>query len=157
MTQILRYINDLYTVYTNLFVYDTAGTILAVSNPEEQARGGAQLHEEWVPQTLGLSNSQAYSVSKFEPTHLYGGKLTYIYGAVITEPNSNKVCGGIGVVFDSAPQFESMLKDSLPQDEFGEPKKGLVGFFLNRKGCILSSSSEDWKPGNYLKLPDVYL
>lgn len=157
MTQILRYINDLYTVYTNLFVYDTEGTILAVSNAEEQGLVGTQLHEEWVPQTLGLSNSQAYSVSKFEPTHLYGGKPTYIYGAVITEPNSNRVCGGIGVVFDSAPQFESMLKDSLPQDEFGEPKKGLIGFFLNRKGRILSSSSEDWKPDSYLKLPDAYL
>lgn len=37
ITEILQYINALYTVYTNLYVYNKKGEVLAVSNPK--ARG----------------------------------------------------------------------------------------------------------------------
>jgi hypothetical protein len=48
MAAILACINGLYTVYTNLFVYDAGGCILAVSNPAEAHLAGTALGEEWV-------------------------------------------------------------------------------------------------------------
>jgi hypothetical protein len=35
LSAILGYINNLYTVYTNLYLYDLHGEIIAVSNPKE--------------------------------------------------------------------------------------------------------------------------
>jgi len=39
--------------------------------------------------------------------------------------------GGIGIVFDSAPQFDAMLNDALPRDEKGEVPPGCFGVFAD--------------------------
>jgi len=149
---ILKTINGLYTVYTNLFVYDLKGKIIAVSNDAERKWEGVQLGEEWVSETLGLTDSQAYSVSEFKPTDLYTGRSTYIYGAVITSLSSSDShpVGGIGIVFDSEPQFFNMLQDSMPQTEGGDVKSGYIGVFADRKGVVVSSTSEDLPVGSRL-------
>ena len=74
ISSILKYINDLYTVYTNLFIYDKNGIILAVSNENETHLVGKQLTNDWINKTLHLENSSKYSVSPFEATPLYKGK-----------------------------------------------------------------------------------
>jgi chemotaxis signal transduction protein len=154
---ILKYINDLYTVYSNLFLYDHSGRVIAVSNPSESRFVNTVVEKSWVHETLALSGTQAYSVSPFEQTALYGGRPTYIYGAVVTDLQKSTPCGGIGIVFDSEPQFRSMLQDSLPQDEQGKPLAGYLGFFINRDGSIISSTADEWKPGQTLKIPKEYL
>lgn len=156
-TAILKYINGLYTVYTNLFLYDRNGRVLAVSNSGDARIVGSTLNDSWVEATLALPGTQAYSVSPFDETPLYGGRPTYIYGAVVTDMQTGAACGGIGIVFDSAPQFQSMLRDSLPQDEQGAPQTGHLGFFVDRKGRIISSSQDDHKPGQKLSVPTEYV
>ena len=94
ISSILAYINGLYTVYTNLFVYDLNGRILAVSNPSEARIVGTVLSDDWVRKTLSLKESQGYSVSSFADTLLYDGQHTYIYGAAITDPDSSDHCVG---------------------------------------------------------------
>jgi hypothetical protein len=61
MREILSYINGLYTVYTNLFVYDRTGRILACSNPGERRLEGRLLDAGFVPATLRLADSQSYA------------------------------------------------------------------------------------------------
>lgn len=137
ISSILAYINGLYTVYTNLFVYDVNGRILAVSNPGEARFVGTVLSEDWVRDTLSLKESQCYSVSSFSDTPLYDGQHTYIYGAAITDPdNSGQCVGGIGIVFDSAPQFKEMLRDSLPRSEKGKCWMAASGSLLIANGVL---------------------
>lgn len=158
ISSILLAINSLYTVYTNLFVYDNSGKILAVSNPGAENLVGRQLDEEWVRQTLCIRDSQRYSVSPFAETELYGNHHTYVYGASITDlSNTHRVVGGIGLVFDSTPQFRAMLMDSLPNDSSGEVVSGSFAVFLERDGKVISSTLPEVKPGSQFQAREEFL
>jgi len=150
---ILKYINDLYTVYTNLMLYDERGKIIAVSDPEQKSLIGQVMHADWVRATLELTDSQSYTVSQFESSHLYSNAATYVYGASVKKTGQNDLpVGGIAIVFDSTPQFEAMLTDSLSRDENGEIKSGYFGVFCERSGRIISSTREDLQPGKMLRV-----
>ncbi len=117
ITEILRYINDLYTVYPRVVVFDRSGRILAASNLHNDSREvvGTRIEAPYVTETLGLRSSQEYRVSPFEDAYLYGDQPTYIYCAAIRHPaDASQVSGGIGLVFDSGPEFTNMLEDCLP-------------------------------------------
>ncbi len=149
MGGILEYINGLYTVYTRLFVYDTAGTIVAASNLHRDgvAAVGKKIDSAFLPQVLSLQTTQHYCVSPFEETWLYGGRPTYIYNAAIRHPEEGaKVVGGIGIVFDAAPEFNAMLAGALPK------KDGAFALFAERGGRIIASTAEDYPIGSRLRL-----
>lgn len=153
----LTHINGLYTVYDNLVVFDKSGRALAVSNPQYRECCGRALSEDWVRQTLALGNSQSYAVSGFSATPLYKGQHTYIYAAAILDPdNGHKVLGGIGIVFDAAPQFSAMLKDALPRDEKGDVPPGCFGVFADRERRIIATTHPDLKPGGQIDLDDKF-
>ncbi|WP_432735677.1 cache domain-containing protein [Maridesulfovibrio sp. FT414] len=157
MRRILGYINNLYTVYTNLFVYDRKGRILACSNPEDYAKEGSALNAGYVSQALKIKNSQHYCVSDFLATELYANagqsRHTYIYNASITAlENPSDVLGGIGIVFDSEPQFKDMLNDVLPRDSNGQIMEGAEGMFVEPGGKIISTTSPDRRVGESIQL-----
>ncbi len=62
INSILKYINDLYTVYSNLLIFDKDGKIIAVSNKEEEYLIGKVLTQEWVDKTLNLEDTSKYCV-----------------------------------------------------------------------------------------------
>jgi chemotaxis signal transduction protein len=154
---ILRTINGLYTVYTNLLVFDANGTLVAVSN-EQCARGlNKPIGEEWVRRTLALKDSQSYAVSAFDPTDLYGSAPTYIYAAAIRAPgDADKVVGGIGIVFDATPQFEAMLRDSLPRDEKGNVPEGCFAVFADRKRRVIATTDPRIVIGDELPIDEAF-
>jgi len=141
LTDILKYINELYTVYTNLFIYDTNGVIIAVSNEKEKKLVGTKVSDDWVKESLNLKDSSKYSVSSFDKTSLYDNEETYIYAASITDDKSH-VVGGIAVVFDSTPQFKDMLIDALPSEN-DEVKKGKFSLFVEKENKKIVSCSDD--------------
>lgn len=158
IADILNYINCLYTVYTLLLVYDLKGQILAVSNATGESLVGSILDQEWVHRTLEIKDSQKYSVSRFDKTHLYQERHTYIYGASITHPDrAEAVVGGIGIVFDSEPQFMAMLEDSLPRDEQGLVQSGCFGIFADRDDMIISSTNPKYPVGTKLNSDRAFL
>ncbi len=152
ITRILSCINGLYTVYSGLFLYDRQGKVLAVSNESLSQALGRKLDDEFVRRTLQVNESQRYTVSSFSKSPLYGGRHTYIYGAPVIEPSGGRrTVGGIGIVFDSEPQFEAMLLDALPS------KDGGCGVFAGRDGLVISSTIPALKPGSKLDLdPDFF-
>ncbi|MGE4556887.1 MAG: chemotaxis protein CheW [Desulfovibrionaceae bacterium] len=161
MRNILAYINNLYTVYTNLFLYDRNGKILACSNPSDYHHEGRILNTHYVNQTLKITDSQLYCVSDFEPTDLYSmndkARHSYIYNASITSlKTADSVIGGIGIVFDSEPQFISMLNDALPRDEHGALSEGTEGMFVTPEGFVVSSTNAEIQPGSLVQLPDAF-
>jgi len=152
-TEILTYINTLYTVYTNLLLFDANGVIIAVSSPAERHLVGQKINATWVQQTLAIDDPQRYVVSDFEKSVYYANDYTYIYGAPILSRNdTGRSLGGIAIVFDSKPEFHAMLQDALPKDTQGHVLSGCHALFCDRKRRIIASTSEQFSIGDTLPL-----
>ncbi len=156
MGEILSYINNLYTVYSTMFIYDHDGTIQAVSTPEHTSFIGKKIGYNWALGTLSLASSQEYAVSAFEPNIYYENRSTYVYNACIQNFNNSNV-GGIGIVFDAESQFEAMLYDILPKDEKHTITEGMFAVFIERDGSVIASTANDIAIGDKLELPDSIL
>ncbi len=152
LTDVLKKINSLYTVYSNLILFDQSGRVVAVSNPAYNDWIGKPLNEGWVRPTLGLGDTQSYSTSGFAASELYAGEETYIFTAAVREPDGNDPVGGIAIVFDSAPQFQAMLKDALPRQADGSLVPGTFAVFAARDGRVISSTDQSLKPGMKLMI-----
>jgi chemotaxis signal transduction protein len=150
-SEILRHINSLYTVYHDIVLFDATGRIVAVSNASHSSKVGRSLNEPWVAATLELRDSQQFAVSAFAPSDLYDGKHTLVYGAAVRN-ESRRVVGGISIVFDSAPQFEAMLRDALPRTESGDMASGCIGLFVDSRLNVVAATSE-FNPGDTIDLP----
>jgi chemotaxis signal transduction protein len=145
---ILAYINNLYTVYENLVLFDARGTVIAVSRDLHRGLVGQRLDDEWVSRTLSITSSQGYVVSDFVPTRLYGGRSTYIYAAAVRDPANEVAVGGIAIVFDAAPQFSAMLTDALPRDGEGQVVASSFAVFVDAGGRVLVSSADMFAIGS---------
>jgi chemotaxis signal transduction protein len=154
---ILRTINALYTVYSNLLVFDRAGRVVAVSNAAASALEGTVLDEEWVARVLSLQSAQAYAVSAFAPTPLYDGRPTYVYGAAIADADRSRVLGGVAIVFDAAPQFAAMLADALPRNGAGAIKHGAFGMLVEPNGRVIACSDGHFAAGATLAVDAAFL
>ncbi len=153
LTTILTYINNLYTVYTNLFLFNTSGEIVAVSNSEQTALVGTSLPlEGFIQAALNVHETQQYVVSPFASTHLYDNRHTYIYNSSILKPGTDKVVGGIGIVFDSEPEFNAMLTDTLPRDNNGKIIEGAFGIFTDSNRRVIASTNPEFSVGEELLL-----
>jgi len=147
LAKILTCIHSLYTVYSNLFLYDKTGRIVAVSNPEHTDNVGTTLNSAYIHSTLSNAKPEKYFVSSFEETAMYDGRHTYIYSASITDiNNAGKIVGGIGIVFDSEFEFNTMLDDAL------KSKNDTFAVFTDCKGHVISSTC-GLRVGESLELP----
>ncbi|WP_395020150.1 hypothetical protein [Dongia sp.] len=149
--RILAYINGLYTVYSTLFVFDAGGRVVADSRSGASGMVGEKLAGAHIEAALAGRNTQAYSVSAFEPTPLYDGRPTYVYCGSILAPDSARTVGGVAIVFDGAPQFHQMLLDVLPVDDSGAPYAGSFAAFVNAAGMVIASTDAR-APGSLLDL-----
>ena len=128
----LAHINALYTVYANIVLFDGTGRVIAASR--DAGAEGCALLEPWVVDCLALRDPMRYVVSAFEASDLYGGAGTYVYAAPILE--DGRAIGGVGLVFDSTPQFDAMLRAALPEAD------GAVAAFCRRDGAVVSRTGE---------------
>lgn len=149
ITQVLQYINRLYTVYTNLLVFDTQGVIQAVSSTEASALVGTRLPAELPLQAcLALGSHQAYAVSAFTETPLYAGRATYIYMARIASADGRRVLGGMATVFDAEPELCKIVTDNLPTPSDGVASA--FGLLVQSDSTIVASSEACWPVGERL-------
>jgi len=94
-----------------------------------------------------LHSEQDYHVTPFESSALYAGQPTYIYHAAIRDPqNESRVVGGIGIVFDAAPEFAAMLKGGLGD------QADMQALFVDRSGRVISSTDPTRPVGSVLAL-----
>ncbi|MET0984264.1 MAG: chemotaxis protein CheW [Steroidobacteraceae bacterium] len=148
VTEVLRHINSLYTVYHSIVLFDTQRRIVAVSNLKQGALVGTTCNESWASETLQLRDSQAFCVSPFARSALYDNEYTFVFGAALRTAQGRTV-GGIGIVFDSTPQLRAMLKYSLPRNEGGAAS---VGVFIDADRRVLSAT-DLYNPGDTIDLP----
>jgi len=157
ITAILKYINDLYTVYTNLLIFDKNAKVIAVSNDKDKALIGKVLTNDWVKNTLTLKDTSKYCVSKFERTNLYNNEPTYIYcSAIRSSTNEKQINGGIAIIFDSTPEFHAMLNETLPKDNKHINIPGVFALFINRSKKIISSTNKDFKTDEIIDINDKF-
>ncbi|WKY48819.1 chemotaxis protein CheW [Eubacteriaceae bacterium ES3] len=150
LTDILSYINSLYTVYTNLFLFDKSGTIIAVSNPKRVGDIGKTLNDSYIKNILSNNHSERYFVSPFERTDLYDNLPTYIYGASITDiDHPSQTVGGIGIVFDSEFQFKQILLESVDSEK-------TFAVFTDRHKTIIASTHPNYQTGTTLQLKENF-
>jgi len=152
ITEILNYINQLYTVYTRIFVYDKQGVIIASTNPIDENGSiiGTTIDDATLDGVLSLYNEQQYYVSPFEASSLYSDKPTYIYHAAIMAPDGIDVVGGIGIVFDATPEFNAMLLGGIAESE------SIKAFYIDRQAKIISSTDPSRPVGSTLDIdPDL--
>jgi len=128
----LAHINGLYTVYSNVLLFDTQGVVVAASR--DTSVEGRRLTDAWAAECLRLRDPMRYAVSPFEPSELYGGQATYVYAAPILVDGS--AVGGVALVFDSTPQFEAVLRAALPTTA------GSIAAFCRRDGLAISRTGE---------------
>ena len=158
LTDILIYINKLYTVYTNIFIYDKNGVIVAVSNPSENHIINSRANSKDTTRCLQLHDTQTYIVSDFETTEFYDNRHTYIYHAAIKDWQDMKHnVGGIGLVFDSEPEFSAMLNETRPSYSNDKINNTTYSCFVDRSGMVISSTTDNIKVGTTLKLPKSIL
>ena len=157
LEKVIAYINSLYTVYDNILLFDSEGCIQAVANPNYANLVGKTLDAPWVAECLALPDSQSYTVSQFTRSPLYASRPTYIYLAALRAPDDSRVSGGIAIVFDSEPQFNAMLNDSLPRMASGEPVAGSFAVFVDDAARIVASTDSNYRIGETLTLPDELL
>ena len=130
----LKYINSLYTIYTNLLLFDKNGIVIAVSNDKYKHLVGKSLSYDWLEKGLALVDTSKYCVSNFEKTSLYDDMQTYIYcSSIFSAKDSKKVVGAIATIFDSKEQFYSILDEILPKDSLGNKQDGVFAFFTDNK------------------------
>jgi thiol-disulfide isomerase/thioredoxin len=154
---ILKYINDLYSVYSNLIVFDKTGKVISVSNEKYDFLVGKVLAQEWIEKSLSLSDTSKYCVSKFEKTTLYDNKSTYIYCSAIRSLKDDKnIIGGIATIFDSSLQFYTMLEEILPKDAYGDKQKGVYAFFTNKNREIIATTNTNFEVNSYLDIDDTF-
>jgi chemotaxis signal transduction protein len=143
-TRVLRHINQLYTGYHCIVLFDAERHVVATSRTEYEHFIGTSIEEPWAAQTLALSGSQAYSVSEFRPSVFYNNQSTLIYGAAIRS-SYGQLVGGVAVVFDTTPQLAAMLRDALPRDERGNPIAGCAAAFLDRQLRVICATDPSFE------------
>jgi hypothetical protein len=158
LTDILAYINSLYTVYTNLILFDAHRVVVAVSNPQANDLVGTVLPAEGgFAEALSIQDSRRYTVTPFQPTHLYNNQPTYTYVTSVRSLSDGRAVGGIAIVFDSEPQFSAMLEDALPRDEAGHGISGSFAAFADRQGRVISATGGKLRPGDQIQLEGDFL
>lgn len=151
LTDELRYINQLYSVYAGIYLFDQQQNIVAASVPSLLQRLPASAGAD---ACLQLDSAALYHVSPFQPSELYQDKATYLYQAAILPIKEQKPAGGIALVFDSAPQFSAMLTDVLPKNGQHNSRDGFSACFIDATGKVVSTSAEQlWPLLSQLDLP----
>lgn len=156
LEEILVYINGLYTVYTNLILYNKNGKIISVSDEKQKHLIGQMLpRTEDVQRCMKLESTQSYVVSDFHQSALYDNRHTYIYHAAVKDwQDLHKNVGGIAIVFDSEPEFEAMLSDTRPSYSIEAMNQATICLFTTSDGQVISSTDPTIKIGSHLDLPN---
>ena len=176
----LSHIHSLYTVYSQLVVYDRSGRIVATSLRGEPPAGadsgglpalsgadtalqhpllGQSIEADTLSQVLALPNPQAYHVSPWRPSVLESRQApTYAYHAALRS-DDGQVLGGIGLVFHAERELQAMLDSAAPHrtgtaDNTGADSDTATRvLYLDRQGQVLASTDAAQPVGSRMPLP----
>jgi hypothetical protein len=155
----LKVINGSYTMYRNLVLADSSGTIRACSNTELMgALGVLDVSDHvWFQEGGNTSRSSQYAVQDVMDSPLESDKpRSLIYAGGVRENGSRegKAIGVLGVLFDWDTEAKTILETCLPKDRKGDVIPGSVAVYVNQDFEVIETTGEDdFSVGSALTLP----
>ena len=115
----LGVIHRYYTVYKDLVLADTSGTLIACANPSARHLVGKSVAgERWFADAMATSTGDDYVVGPVNQSSHYGGNAILTYAAAVREggARTGRCLGVLGVHFDWEAQGKSVVADEPPFD-----------------------------------------
>lgn len=145
-TKRLGIINKFYSVYMNLVLVDTAGKVVAVSQPGSYKMGpGSDLSGlGWYSRAMATTAGDQYVVDDIYDDHLHNGKPAAVYAAAVRRGGemNGEVIGVLGVFFDWQEQSRGIVKDE-PNLSAEEWTRSRVMLLDNAQRIIAASDGAD--------------
>ncbi|MDI3486236.1 MAG: hypothetical protein PWQ51_327 [Methanolobus sp.] len=155
----LKVINGSYTMYRNLVLADSSGTIRACSNTglmDELSEIDVSDHI-WFQEGSNTSRSSQYAVQDVMDSLLEKDKprsLIYAGGVRENGAREGKSIGVLGVLFDWDTEAKTILETCLPKDRKGDVIPGSVAVYVNQDFEVIETTGEnDFSVGSVLSLP----
>ncbi len=145
--QRLKVINGSYTMYRNLVLVDSSGSIIACSSPALLG-GIRQLNVSahgWFEKGMQTQDNTEYAVADVQDSELEPTKsrsLVYSSGVRVSA-ESTEAIGVLGILFDWDTEAGMMLQKCLPRNSEGGTIKGSVAFYTNKNGEIIESTDQE--------------
>jgi hypothetical protein len=123
-TERLGLINRFYSVYLNLVLTDTKGSVIACSNPTRfrSVIGKNLSAHQWFKKSMQTKSGDDYVVDEIYTDPLHENKLVAVYATAVRTGGQvhGKILGTLGVYFDWDEQSRVIVQDepSLSQDEW---------------------------------------
>lgn len=143
LNRLLDRLNDLYTVYSRIVVFDAGGRVRGISRAQQRPDlVGRAVKAGWLDALRSLGSEQQYAVTGYEPNDFHDAGPTYAFLAAIRTPGTTAgaMAGGIAIVFDAAAQFGAMLHDIIGD------RRGFAAF-VDPAGQVLASSDPELGSG----------
>ncbi|NOT21644.1 MAG: methyl-accepting chemotaxis sensory transducer [Nitrospiraceae bacterium] len=140
----LGLINRFYSVYLNLVLVGSDGTIVACSQPAKFPRvTGADMSKvPWFQKAMATTSGDQYVADDIYHDSLHGDKLAAVYAAAVRKGGrrDGKVVGVLGVIFDWEGQAKTIVQTepTLTEDEWARCRVLLLD---NRLRVIASSDT----------------
>ena len=140
-TKRLRVILNSYTVYMDLWIANSHGTVIANGRPDlyPGVVGSNVAHTEWFRAGMATKSGDDFAASDVAPEPLLGGKHSAVYTTAVREGGmaTSKTIGVLGIFFDWGPQADAVVKGiRLTDDE--KPRTRCL--LLNAKGRVIAAS-----------------
>lgn len=145
--RVLDHINDLYTVYSRLIVFDADGAVRGVSRLDRTGPlAQTSVPGAWLQAVRGLHDAQRYAVTPFEvPALLPDHGPTYVYlAAVHRQEGGGSFLGGVAVVFNAEVELTGMLRDVVGD------RPGFAAF-VDTTGRVIACTQPDLAEGDVLR------
>lgn len=148
LTAVLEHINSLYTVYARLVAFDAQGIVRAASG-EDPARPlvGSRVEVSLLSAVQALADTQRYAVTPFACSGLSFGEPAYVFLAAVRAPVTQRISGGIAIVFNTVPELTAMLREVMGN------RKGIAAF-VDGDGRVIASSDASLVAGMSLPFAD---
>jgi chemotaxis signal transduction protein len=144
LTAVLEHINSLYTVYARLVAFDAQGIVRAASRDDPARRlVGSRVEASMLNAVQALGDSQRYAVTPFAPSALSFGEPAYVFLAAVRAPATQRLAGGIAIVFNTVAELTAMLREVMGS------RKGIAAF-VDAEGRVIACSDGALGPGAVL-------
>ena len=141
-TKRLSQINRYYSVYMNLLLTDTNGTIIACSNSESYPRvlGSSVAGQKWFREAMNTFNGDQYAVDDIYNCHMHGDVPVCVYATAVRRGGqlNGRTVGTLGVYFNWPTESQTIVCEEpvLTKDEW----KNIRVLLLDGNQRIIASS-----------------
>lgn len=139
----LGVINRYYTVYMNLLLTDTHGSVIACSNPEDFPRvtGSSVSGSKWFQEAMNTYSGDQYVADDIYNCPLHNDKLVSVYATAVRRGGitNGRTIGTLGVYFNWEEESRSIVQDEPTLTD--EEKKNKRVLLLDAQHRIIASSN----------------